>query len=63
MNRLPIFSNSIEEKPQFAVVTTEGIVSVHVIEYDAKHNAKMLNGMVAPIDWVGEEMILPIVRL
>lgn len=59
-------SVSIEDKPQFAVVTTKlnsgygvGIFSWHVFEEDAEHNAKITKGMVVPVDYVGGQLIIP----
>lgn len=62
--RLPIQTSYLESKPQFAVVTANpkwgyGIFSLHHIAYEAKHNARLTNGRAVPLDWVGEEPILP----
>lgn len=64
MRSLPIVSNAVEDRPQFVVLVDDhpGVYSVHVTRYDAVHNARIVNGVVGPIDWVGNEMILPIWR-
>lgn len=60
--RVPILSDPVNKKPQFVVMIDESpwYYSCHVSKYDAIHNAKLTNGKVAPIDWVGDEMILPV---
>jgi hypothetical protein len=39
-----------------------GVYSIHVTKYDARHNARIVDGVVMPLDWVGDEMILPVWR-
>lgn len=61
---IPINSNPLKDRPQFAVVVNNpqwgwGIFSMHITHYDAKHNSKIVDGQVLPIDWVKEEYILP----
>jgi hypothetical protein len=64
MERVPILSDPVKDRPQFVVLVDERpwVYSIHVSKYDAVHNAKFANGVVAPIDWLGEEMILPVVK-
>lgn len=62
--KIPIKSCTIEDHPQFAVVTDDpdwghGIFSLHVTMYDANHNCKITGGQVVPVDWVDGQMIVP----
>ena len=54
----------LEDKPQHCVVTDDpkwghGIFSMHVILYEAKHNARITGGKLVPIDYVNGEIIPP----
>ena len=64
MKKVPIRSATIDEHPDFAVITSSakrgyGIFSLHVTMYDANHNCKIVGGKVVPVDWVDGEMITP----
>jgi hypothetical protein len=64
MNSLPIVSNALKDRPQFVVLVDDkpAVYSIHVTEYDAKHNARIVDGIVMPLDWVGDKMVLPVWR-
>lgn len=57
-------SCSIQDKPNFAVVTNSedlgfGVFSWHVASYEANANAKIVGGKVVPVDYIDGEIILP----
>lgn len=64
MESIPIRSNAVKDRPQYVVLTDDrpSVYSIHVSKYDAVHNARITGGIVAPIDWVGDEMVLPVWR-
>ena len=53
---LPIRSETIKDNPKYVVHGPFGrVFSVHTSEYDARHNARVINGLYLEIDWNVDE--------